>query len=243
MTMCSSSPSFASFSNGNNTTTTTSVHAASAEKLAPVFLSSIHTGSTIPHHHQQVHAKGTACFGMQETTPAQPKNVHTRLHSHPQTPINLTSYNCARRPALVPHNSSLSLAEASEMISKRIGTPLLPPPDPQRITHLTSYTSAPGSHLTSTGEGLHDNHQSKKRKYSAVSLDGTRGWSCGVHGCGDKTETFHLSMLCDEEGVDGFMGDSPFGCANGISGGWRSARDVSPLSPAPTDAGLNEVEV
>jgi hypothetical protein len=241
-TMHSSSQSFASFSNGSNTTTTVDVHTESAESTTCVFPSSVQTGSVKLHHHRQAHVKNNASAGMEQDESARLKTMQTRPPSRLQGHVDPSFYNRARRPALIPHTSSLSLAEASEIISKRIGTPLLPPPDPHRISTLTSHTSAPGSHSMYTSrledEVAAESRYSKKRKHSVHLLDGESSWSCGVHGCGEKTDAFHLSMLGDEEIALGFLNDSPFRFAKGQSKGWASAGGVSPLSSAVLDIGM-----
>ncbi|KAF2180840.1 hypothetical protein K469DRAFT_753179 [Zopfia rhizophila CBS 207.26] len=48
------------------------------------------------------------------------------------------SFSRARRPALIPPNSSLSLAEAEELVRTRINQPLFPPPDPNLLRNLRS---------------------------------------------------------------------------------------------------------
>ncbi|KAF2497370.1 hypothetical protein BU16DRAFT_312699 [Lophium mytilinum] len=44
----------------------------------------------------------------------------------------------ARRPALIPPNPSLTLAEAEELVGNRINRPLFPPPDPKIFSQLSS---------------------------------------------------------------------------------------------------------
>ncbi|KAF2875295.1 hypothetical protein BDV95DRAFT_313133 [Massariosphaeria phaeospora] len=61
----------------------------------------------------------------------------------PQFPdIVSPSFSRARRPALIPSNCTLSLAEAEDLIRTRIQQPLLPSPDPRMLKNLRSVSPA-----------------------------------------------------------------------------------------------------
>ncbi|KAF2248371.1 hypothetical protein BU26DRAFT_332241 [Trematosphaeria pertusa] len=56
---------------------------------------------------------------------------------YPQFPDVISpSFTRARRPALIPPTSSLSLAEADELVRTRIHQPLFPPPDPLLLENI-----------------------------------------------------------------------------------------------------------
>ncbi|KAF2675732.1 hypothetical protein K458DRAFT_206049 [Lentithecium fluviatile CBS 122367] len=61
------------------------------------------------------------------------------------------SFRRARRPALIPSTSSLSLAEAEELVRSRIQQPLFPPPDPQLLQNIRPVS--PVAPCASTTEG------------------------------------------------------------------------------------------
>jgi hypothetical protein len=50
--------------------------------------------------------------------------------------VTSSSYIRARRPALIPSNCSLTLAEAQDLVRTRIHGPLFPPPDPQLLRNV-----------------------------------------------------------------------------------------------------------
>ncbi|KAF2803507.1 uncharacterized protein BDZ99DRAFT_165874 [Mytilinidion resinicola] len=52
------------------------------------------------------------------------------------------TFQRARRPALIPPNPSLTLAEAEELVGNRINRPLFPPPDPKIINQLSPQQSS-----------------------------------------------------------------------------------------------------
>ena len=52
--------------------------------------------------------------------------------------VTSSTYIRARRPALIPSNCSLSLAEAQDLVRTRIHEPLFPPPDPQLLRNVRS---------------------------------------------------------------------------------------------------------
>ncbi|KAF2107216.1 hypothetical protein BDV96DRAFT_307878 [Lophiotrema nucula] len=69
-----------------------------------------------------------ACIGRHNTTPSNFQDAHSSLCCLNTNPSS--SFIRTRRPALVPPNCTLSLAEA-EMVYTRTQQPLFPPPDPQ----------------------------------------------------------------------------------------------------------------
>jgi hypothetical protein len=229
--MHTSPPSFASFSSGT-ITTTTGVHAESTERTFLVFPCSIHTGSRGA---VKANAKIANHFQKRQLMPAQSKTMQTWPTSRPPSSSDLPCYTRARRPALIPHTSSLSLSDASEIVSQRIGAPLLPPPDLHRISYLTSNMSEPGSYVISNtickGVEHGGSHHSNKRKYSALLLSEESGRSCGMHGCGDNTGAKRISSIFQDDNVlSSFGDDSLFEFGKAGSNARTSAGDVSPLS-------------
>ncbi|KAF2715106.1 hypothetical protein K504DRAFT_486859 [Pleomassaria siparia CBS 279.74] len=64
------------------------------------------------------------------------------------------SFIHSRRPALIPHNCSLSLAEAEELVRTRIHRPLFPPPDPQLLRNIRSMSPDKSIHSGSGSLGF-----------------------------------------------------------------------------------------
>ncbi|KAF2205277.1 hypothetical protein GQ43DRAFT_43327 [Delitschia confertaspora ATCC 74209] len=52
------------------------------------------------------------------------------------------SFHRGRRPALIPPNCSLTLAEADDLVRSRIHQPIFPPPDPLFLKHMRSISPA-----------------------------------------------------------------------------------------------------
>jgi hypothetical protein len=243
-TMRSTSSSFVSYS-GGATTIAAVAHVESAERETLAFPYSIHTDSGGP---IEINAKTANCFQRQHTMPTQIKAVQKSPFSRLPPASNSPYYNRARRPALIPHTSSLNLADASEIISRRIGAPILPPPDPQRLSYLTSNTSDPGlsiinnsvSELLKNGEP----RNSKKRKHSALLLNDENNCDCGTPGCGDSADIKHLSSMSrNEEELSVFEYGSLFVIGKASYTGCQSAGDVSPLSPTDVIGEMSGVEI
>ncbi|KAF2434455.1 hypothetical protein EJ08DRAFT_693493 [Tothia fuscella] len=158
--------------------------------------------------------------------------------ARPPTPLDPSLYTRARRAALIPHTSSLSLAETSEIILQRIGTPLLPPPD---STHLSRLTSNPHPPILAHTTYQREKIATRKRKHSALLLDEESGWSCGTYGCGSRADSKHLSELDEGEGFGlGLTGSAGvFAGGKGSGEGWTRG-NVSPLTLGRALGGRNQ---
>ncbi|OCK81084.1 hypothetical protein K432DRAFT_296275 [Lepidopterella palustris CBS 459.81] len=93
----------------------------------------------------------TGAFGdyspRQSKSSCKPPSFNTQHSFGSNNEFPSPTFQRARRPALVPQNSSLSLAEAEELVRNRISQPLFPPPNSDLINQINfkSSSSSPDS--------------------------------------------------------------------------------------------------